>query len=91
MELIEEVGHAGNYLTHPSTFKHCGDAMSPKLMNRESYARWASRGESNLHERALEKARNVVENHHPAPISRQAQKEIDEIICETEKELGVIT
>ncbi len=90
VDLIEEVGHKGNYLTHPSTFNHCKDFMSPKLMNRETYESWVSKGESSLHERALEKARSVVENHQPTPISSQAQKEIDEIIRETEKELGVI-
>ncbi len=88
--LIEEIGHAGNYLTHPSTFKHCADAMSPKLMNRETYDRWTSKGATSLHERALEKAREVLENHEPEPLSNQAQKEIQEIIRETEKELNVI-
>jgi trimethylamine--corrinoid protein Co-methyltransferase len=87
--LIEEVGHSGNYLTHPSTLKHCGDPMAPKLMNRETYARWRAGGETSLHERALEKAREAAKIHAPTPISPQAQKEIDEIIRETEKELGV--
>ena len=89
VKLIEEVGSKGNYLTHPSTFTHCKDFMSPKLMNRETYESWTFKGETSLHERALEKARSVVENHRPEPISSQAQKEIDEIIRETEKELGV--
>ncbi len=90
VDLIKEVGHSGNYLAHPSTFAHCKDFMTPELMNRETYERWTSRGETSLHERAMEKARSVVENHRPTPISDQAQKEIEEIIRETEKELGVI-
>lgn len=89
VKLIEEVGHGGNYLTHPSTFKHCKGPMAPKLMNRETYERWTANGETSLHERALAKARDVAANHEPTPISPQAQKEIDEIIRETEKELGV--
>lgn len=88
--LIKEVGHSGNYLSHPSTFAHCKDFMAPELMNRETYERWMDKGGTDLHERALEKARKVVESHRPAPISSQAQKEIAEIIRETEKELGVI-
>ena len=89
--LIEEVGHKGNYLTHPSTYDHCKDFMSPQLMNRETYESWMSKGETSLHTRAVEHARRVVENHRPTPISSQAQKEIDEIINETEKEFGVLT
>ena len=89
VKLIEEVGAKGNYLTHPSTFAHCKDFMSPGLMNRETYESWAAKGESSLHERALEKARRVIASHRPTTISSQAQKEIDEIVRETEKELGV--
>ena len=90
VKLIQEVGHAGNYLTHTSTFDHFRDVMSPQLMNRENYEQWLSNGGTSLHERALAKARSIVENHDPPPINRQAQKEIDEIIRETEKELKVV-
>lgn len=90
VDLIKEIGHTGNYLTHPSTFEHCADAMAPKLMSRENYERWRSKGSESLHERALEKARDIVENHKPVPLSDQARKEIKEIIRETEKELKVV-
>jgi len=90
VELIKEVGHAGNFLTHPSTFKHFRDAMSPQLMNRENYEEWRSKGGTSLHERALDKAKSIVESHQPPPISSQAQKEIEDIIRETEKELKVV-
>ena len=89
VDLIEEVGHAGNHLTHPTTYNHFKDFMSPSLMDRETYESWTSKGETSLHARALEHAKSVVETHRPTPISSQAQKEIDEIIRETEKELGV--
>jgi len=89
LDLIEEVGHKGNYLTHSSTYEHCKDFISPNLMDRDTYESWTSKGESSLHARALEHAKQVVENHRPTPISQQAQKEIDEIIRETEKEFGV--
>ena len=91
VDLIKEVGHTGNYLTHPSTFKHCADAMNPKLMNRVSYDRWKSQGGTNLHERAMEKARQLLKNHEPKVLPVQTLKEIDEIVRETEKELGIST
>jgi trimethylamine--corrinoid protein Co-methyltransferase len=55
-------------------------------MNRETYETWSARGRTDVYERALEKARILVEAHQPTPISEQAQREIDEIIHETEKE-----
>ncbi|MCG8616478.1 MAG: trimethylamine methyltransferase family protein, partial [Desulfobacterales bacterium] len=84
-----EVGHAGNYLTHPSTFTHCADAMNPKLMNRVNYECWQSQGSTSLHERAMEQARDILATHEPDELPVQTQKEIAEIIRETEKELGV--
>jgi trimethylamine--corrinoid protein Co-methyltransferase len=89
VELIKEVGHSGEYLTHSSTLDHFGDALLPSLMNRESYEGWLANGATNLYERALQKARKLVEGHQPEPLSDQAQKEIAEIIRETEKELQV--
>jgi len=59
-------------------------------MNRENYDNWSAKGRTDVHERAMERARELVANHQPKPISEQAQKEIDEIIRETEKELKVI-
>ena len=89
VDLIREVGHTGNYLNHPSTFEHFRDLLSPRLMNRENYEQWREHGGTGLHERALDRARIIAENHEPQPISRQARKEIEEIIRETEKEFGV--
>ena len=90
VDLIKEVGHSGNYLTHPSTFKHCADAMNPRLMNRVNYDRWQSQGATDLHQRAMERAQTLLETHEPKELPAQTQKEINEIVNETEKELGVI-
>ena len=91
VDLIKEVGPTGNYLTHPSTFQHCAEGMNPRLMNRVNYDRWKSMGGTDLHQRALEKARQILETHEPKVLPPQTQKEIQEIIRETEKELGVVT
>ena len=90
MDLIKEAGLSGDYLTHPSTFQHCADAMNSRLMNRVDYERWQSMGATDLHQRALEKAREILENHEPPALPFQTRKEIEEIIRETEKELGVL-
>lgn len=87
VELIKEMGITGNFLTHPSTLSHFPEFVQPKLMNRESYENWSANGRTDLHARALEKARELVESHHPPSIGKQAQKEIDDIIRETEKEI----
>jgi trimethylamine--corrinoid protein Co-methyltransferase len=91
VDLIKEVGLTGDYLIHPSTLSLYKQLSAPKLMNRESYENWTANGATDLHQRALEQARKLVANHHPQPISEHARREIDEIIKETEKELGIIS
>ena len=44
VDLIREVGHAGNFLTHPSTYNRFRDALAPRLMNRENYEQWRLNG-----------------------------------------------
>lgn len=90
VDLIKEVGHTGNYLTHSSTLNHFSELIQPRLMNRENYDNWSTKGRTDVHERARERARELLENHQTKPISEQAQKEIHEIIRETEKELKII-
>lgn len=89
VDLIKEVGRTGEYLTHSSTLEHFAGAMVPRLMNRESHQSWTVKGASSLHQRALEQARKTVQTHTPEPLSDQVQKDIQEIITETEKELRV--
>ena len=89
VDLIKEVGLTGDYLMHPSTLSLFKALSAPKLMNRENYENWTAGGATDLHQRALLQAQDLVANHYPAPISAQAQKEIDEVIRETEKELGI--
>ena len=90
VDLIKAVGHTGNYLTHSSTLNHFSELIQPRLMNRENYDNWSTKGRTDVHERAMERARELVANHQPKPISEQAQREIHEIIRETEKELKII-
>ena len=89
VELIKEIGHSGNFLTHPSTYEQFGNLIQPQLINRDNYEQWTEKGQRDIHDMAMEKARSIVENHRPTPISQQAQQEIDDIIRETEKELGI--
>jgi trimethylamine---corrinoid protein Co-methyltransferase len=41
---IKSLGSDGNYLTHPTTFKHCRSLYQPKLFTRDDYQSWESKG-----------------------------------------------
>ncbi len=91
VDLIKEVGLTGDYLIHPSTLSLYKQLSAPNLMNRESYENGTAGGSTDLHQRAMQHARDLVSNHKPPPISKHVQHEIDEIIRETEKELRIVS
>jgi trimethylamine--corrinoid protein Co-methyltransferase len=41
---IKSLGSDGNYLTHPTTFKHCRSLYQPRLFTRDDYQSWESKG-----------------------------------------------
>ncbi|MFO7716235.1 trimethylamine methyltransferase family protein [Desulfosarcina sp.] len=41
---IKSLGSDGNYLTHPTTFKHCRSLYQPKLFTRDDYQNWETKG-----------------------------------------------
>jgi trimethylamine--corrinoid protein Co-methyltransferase len=38
------MGSDGNYLTHPTTFKHCRSLYQPQLFTRDDYQKWETKG-----------------------------------------------
>jgi trimethylamine--corrinoid protein Co-methyltransferase len=44
VDTIKSLGSDGNYLTHPTTFKHCRSLYQPELFTRDDYQKWESKG-----------------------------------------------
>lgn len=51
-KIIDEVGHGGSYLRHPSTMKHCRDFWTPPVSTIESYEEWERHGGVDITQRA---------------------------------------
>ena len=80
LRVIEEVGPRGNFLTHPHTLGHLRkDRWDPMLTNRESWDTWEAKGSKDMRERAREKIKQILEEHHPRYLSKEMEAEIDRI------------
>ena len=44
VDTIKSLGSDGNYLTHPTTFKHCRSLYQPRLFTRDDFQKWESKG-----------------------------------------------
>jgi len=64
LDVIEEVGPAGNFMSEEHTAEHCRDSIwVPELLNRMDYDNWKNSGGMTFQERANKKIREILDNH----------------------------
>ena len=89
LDVIHQVGPAGEYLTQLHTYDHMRDFSQNKLYDRHTRDGWVEQGAKDLTERAYEKARFIIENHKPKPLPEGAAAAMQKITAEYEAELGI--
>ena len=89
LDVIKEIGPGGHYLMHPHTLKGMKSQSQPELINRQTRAVWENAGATNAYERAIAKAKWILENHTPDPLSDDILDKIRAVIDETEEEMGI--
>ena len=89
VDVIREVGPFSDFLSHDHTFKHMRHQSRPELIDRSTREDWELAGQTNIHQRAMDKARHILEHHQPDPLPDSVAREIRAIIEDAEDELGV--
>jgi trimethylamine--corrinoid protein Co-methyltransferase len=89
LDVIKEIGSGGHYLMHPHTLEGMRDQSRPELIDRQTREVWQQAGATNVYERAIAKAKWILENHTPDPLPDDILEKIRAIIDETEKEMGI--
>ncbi|MDR1921988.1 MAG: trimethylamine methyltransferase family protein [Candidatus Adiutrix sp.] len=82
LELLEEVGPGGSFLTHKQTFKLARTQSQTDLFSHQPFAGWSSAGAKTLTERAYEKALTIIDQYQPKPVEPSAQTELDGLLAE---------
>jgi len=69
LDLIDEKGPEGSFITHEHTLKHFREHWYPKLFERGNYGKWQKAGGKSLTERASEMVEKILaeEGKHPLP------------------------
>ena len=91
VDVIQEVGVGKDFLSHENTFKHMKTQSQPKLIDRRTREDWDAGGKTDLHQRAVEEARYILENHKPEPLPDNVLSTLRSIVQDAEAELGVGT
>jgi len=87
VEVIEQVGPEGSFLGHKHTLKHIREELHmPRLFDRRPEAEWTKSGRKAIHEVARERAKQILKEHFPEPLSKDVQNKLSEIVKQAEKE-----
>jgi trimethylamine---corrinoid protein Co-methyltransferase len=89
VDVIGEVGPFSDFLSHEHTMAHMRAQSQPELIDRRVREEWTAAGSTTLHERALAKARRILDTHVPDPLPDGVAGELAAIIAAAERELGV--
>ena len=89
VDVIKQVGTAGNFISEEHTFKHMRTQSKSKVIDRRMRDVWLADGGKDFSERAYEVARSILEDYKPDFLPERVQAELRAIVEETEIELGV--
>lgn len=59
-EIIQEVGHNGTYLTHPSTYEHFRETWRPTVSDWDLYQDWQDSGSEDVVTRAHKRYKQIL-------------------------------
>lgn len=89
VDVIKEVGTAGNFISQDHTFTHMRTQSHSKLVDRRMRENWLDDGAVDFTERAYAKAISILENYKPEPLPENIAAELRAIVEETEREYGL--
>jgi trimethylamine--corrinoid protein Co-methyltransferase len=87
VDVIKSVGPSKDFLAQEHTLKHMRAHSRPELIDRSDMETWQASGATDSYQRAVEKTRDILQNHKPDPLPEEVLADIRSIITETEGEL----
>jgi trimethylamine--corrinoid protein Co-methyltransferase len=80
LDVIDQVGPGGDFLTDKHTLKHFRELWQPTLFSRQRADKWIATGSKRLGRRLKEKTVSIIEGHQPEPLPDNVREEIDYIL-----------
>ena len=87
---IARVGSFGDFLSLDATMRHMRQTSQPELMDRRVREDWEARGGTDMYQRALERAREILETHQPDPLPDDVRQKVRQIVEDADRELAGI-
>jgi trimethylamine--corrinoid protein Co-methyltransferase len=89
LDIIDKVGHMGNFLAQPHTMKwlRAGEMRMSKLYDKRTGERVRHEGLKTLQQVAKEEVLRILKEHQPMPLEKDAERELSKIVKDAGKSL----
>jgi len=89
LDLIEAIGPGGHFLSEQHTMEHFREELYfPQTLNRKNYEGWLADGGLTFGEAANVRVNEILQNHKPAQLPADIQKEIKKIVSRRDREVN---
>ena len=88
LDLIDEVGPDGSFLSARHTLHHFRLRWYPGLLERYTYGRWQEKGGRDLAQRAALRVDHILSEHQPEPLPPDVQEGLRRIIQRARQKLS---
>jgi trimethylamine--corrinoid protein Co-methyltransferase len=83
VNVINEIGPGGEFLTHDHTMTHWRELWVPKVFDRQRITPWEQGGAKDVNARIREETVSLLNQHHVEPLPDFVEKELAAILRET--------
>jgi trimethylamine---corrinoid protein Co-methyltransferase len=80
LDVVEELGPNGDYLSHDHTYRHYKEATYSKLADRRIFSAWQEGGSTTMAQRAAIKVDEILENYQAEPLAEETQQALKDYI-----------
>jgi trimethylamine--corrinoid protein Co-methyltransferase len=89
VEDIAKVGAFGDFLSLDSTMKFMRMQSQPTLIDRRVREDWEARGSTDLYQRSLARAREILKTHQPQALPDETVAAVRKIVADADRAAGV--
>jgi trimethylamine--corrinoid protein Co-methyltransferase len=88
LDVIEEVGPRGQFVTHSHTFDHFRDIWYPRLLFRAGAEAWATSEQESFEQRVNARTCELMQHHEPARLAGDVAQAINALVARAEAALS---
>ncbi|MCG8529308.1 MAG: trimethylamine methyltransferase family protein, partial [Desulfovibrionales bacterium] len=88
VDVIGKVGPFNQFITEKHTFDHMKKMSQPQLIDRRVRDKWEAAGGQSMHEKAMDKAREILKTHKPTPLPDEVRSKMRSIVEDVEAEIA---